>query len=159
MKTNPSSSNAKQPSTVNNKLLLLTGGSSMDESDGPEQSARSDKSKRELTKRLQRELFEKEKKDLTINQLQQELHTLYKKHAEAENVIDELKIGAKVTLDIATPAGQVPQPNNVPGPQHAQFISMSTPAVGQQAVIQRPGSARKLGGSQASLGNQYLIFV
>ena len=66
------------------------------ESGGEELSQGSTASKRELKSRYIEEVNSRKQNEETLQQLQQEYSTLLKKYAEAENVIDDLRLGAKV---------------------------------------------------------------
>ena len=64
----------------------------------------SDPLQRELKTRYIEEVASRKQNEETMNQLQQEYQNLLKKYAEAENVIDDLRLGAKVSGRRVVPA-------------------------------------------------------
>ena len=68
----------------------------MSDSAGEDLSQGSTVSKRELKTRYIEEVHSRKQNEETLDQLQKEYQNLLKKYAEAENVIDDLRLGAKV---------------------------------------------------------------
>lgn len=110
-------------------------------SGGEELSQGSTTSKHELKSRYVAEITHRKRHEDTINQLSIEYSNLLKKYAEAENTIDELRLGAKVKLYGDSP---------IPG-QASSGVSM--------ASAQKPGvsgqNATVIGsGAQSATGSQ-----
>ena len=68
------------------------------DSAGEDLSQGSTASKRELKTRYIEEVHSRKQNEETLDQLQKEYQNLLKKYAEAENVIDDLRLGAKVSF-------------------------------------------------------------
>ena len=79
----------------------------------------------QLKSKLNEEEHQRQMHEETLNQLQVEYNSLLRKYAEAENTIDELRLGAKVTLytEGAPVPGQA-QPGTVTPAQHVQSFNM-----------------------------------
>lgn len=60
----------------------------------------------------------------TLTQLQKEYNSLLRKYAEAENTIDELRLGAKVSLYSDSPTPQQGQLGSLATAHHAQTLSI-----------------------------------
>nr|XP_039264857.1 uncharacterized protein LOC120340620 isoform X1 [Styela clava] len=78
---------------------------SFPESSDGDLSVRSDVSRTELRQRLRREHKDKKKEKEVSTQLQTDYDELLTRYAEAENVIDQLRIGAKIDLFASIPTG------------------------------------------------------
>ena len=66
----------------------------------------------------------------TLTQLQIEYNALLRRHAEAENTIDELRLGAKVSLYSDSPTPQQGQMGSLAAPHHAQTLSIGRMGAG-----------------------------
>ena len=79
----------------------------------------------DLKKRFLREKEDRKEKEQTLEQLQMEYNNLLKKHATAENLIDELRLGAKVNLYSDKPTPGQASGGTVPPAQHAQAFTIA----------------------------------
>ena len=70
----------------------------------------------------------------TLTQLQIEYNALLRRHAEAENTIDELRLGAKVNLYSDSPTPQQGQMGSLAAPHHAQTLSIARMGAGSLTV-------------------------
>ena len=70
----------------------------------------------------------------TLTQLQKEYNSLLRKYAEAENTIDELRLGAKVSLYSDSPTPQQGQLGSLATAHHAQTLSMGRIGAGSLTV-------------------------
>ena len=70
----------------------------------------------------------------TLTQLQKEYNALLRKYAEAENTIDELRLGAKVNLYSDSPTPQQGQLGSMGGAHHAQTLSIGRMGSGSLTV-------------------------
>ena len=137
----------KGPSSVSPEPKL----SQEEYSGGEDLSQGSVASKSELKQRYVHEVKTRKHNEETVKQLSIEYSNLLKKYAEAENTIDELRLGAKVTLYSNSPtpsnaqAGSthvVHHPATFPVPaagQVAQEGSQGMPAKAELGVIQYAG--------------------
>ena len=84
----------------------------------------SDPTKSDLKVRYLSEMQEKKMNQETLDTLQREYNDLLKKHAEAENTIDELRLGAHVTLYGDSPAPAPALSGTLPPAQLAQTFTL-----------------------------------
>ena len=95
-----------------------------------------DKSEGELTTQLKQESSKRQQATELVQQLQKEYDSLLSKYALAELTIDQMRLGARITLHADSPTPATAQPGGVPsGPvgQKAQMMQLPTPAA-QRAV-------------------------
>ena len=79
--------------------------------------------------------------------LQVAYHTLLKKHAEAENTIDVLRMGARVNLYADSPAPGTASAGQMPTAQHGTLINTVTRGQGARGTL-----LGELGGQGVILG-------
>lgn len=90
----------------------------------------------ELKQKFMAEQQKRQINEETLDTLQTEYHTLLKKYAEAENTIDELRLGAKVTLYSDSPAPAPPaQHGTMPPAQHGTVVAVSQRGTAGQTAV------------------------
>ena len=122
--------------------------SSCDETYESEDLSQSSVVTADLKKRFLQEKEDRKEKEMTLEQLQKEYNDLLKKHATAENLIDELRLGAKVTLYSNAPNAGQAQMGTLPPAQHGQVINIPQPgtaALGNVAIQQGAGGEPQQG--------------
>ena len=89
----------------------------------------------------------------TLTQLQIEYNALLRRHAEAENTIDELRLGAKVNLYSDSPTPQQGQMGSLAAPHHAQTLSIARMGAGSLVV---PSGSH---GYISSAVSEYILYL
>ena len=90
----------------------------------------------------------------TLTQLQIEYNALLRRHAEAENTIDELRLGAKVNLYSDSPTPQQGQMGSLAAPHHAQTLSIARMGAGSLTVA--PSGSH---GYISSAVSEYVLYL
>jgi len=112
--------------------------SSCDETYESEDLSQSSVVTADLKKRFLQEKEDRKEKELTLEQLQKEYNNLLKKHATAENLIDELRLGAKVTLYSDGPEAGQAQMGSMPPAQHGQVFNIPQPGLATVGTVGVP---------------------
>ncbi|KAK3087416.1 hypothetical protein FSP39_005595 [Pinctada imbricata] len=94
------------------------------EGDHSEISTTSEKSRTELSSKLYQEFHKRKQATELVQQLQQDYDKLLSKYAQAELTIDQLRLGATVTLHAASPTPSQALAGALPGGQQPQMIQM-----------------------------------
>lgn len=102
-------------------------------------STASDKSKGELTSKLKQEFHKRKQATELVQQLQVDYDKLLSKYALAELTIDQLRLGAKITLHSESPTPSQATSGSLPGMQHLQVLQLGQAA--NRAVILSPYQA------------------
>lgn len=87
-------------------------------------SASSDKSRTELSSKLHQEFNKRKQATELVQQLQLDYDKLLSKYAQAELTIDQLRLGANVTLHTNSPTPLQASQGALPSPQQPQTIQM-----------------------------------
>lgn len=87
-------------------------------------SASSDKSRTELSSKLHQEFNKRKQATELVQQLQMDYDKLLSKYAQAELTIDQLRLGANVTLHTNSPTPLQASQGLLPSPQQPQTIQM-----------------------------------
>jgi len=122
------------------------GSSSLDDS---EDGADSASARERLKARFLTELRERRRHELTARQLQQNYDDLLRSHAEKELTIEQLRLGARVSLMVDPPVPEHAVTGAVPGPQRAVVFSVPKAGVATITAMSTatPQSAVLLTGS------------
>ena len=104
------------------------GSSSLDDSDGSSARER-------LKTRFLAELYQRRRHEQTARQLQRNYDDLLRSHAEKELAIEQLRLGARVSLTLESPAPGHAVSGAVPGPQRAVLFSVPKAGVATVAAM------------------------
>lgn len=87
-------------------------------------SASSDKAKVELSSKLKQEFHKRKQATELVQQLQMDYDKLLSKYALAELTIDQLRLGAKITLHSDSPTPSQATSGSLPGAQQQQILQL-----------------------------------
>lgn len=121
------SSNRSKPmkpkySSMSMSLVNIDIGEGEEQSEGI--SASSDKSRTELSSKLHQEFNKRKQATELVQQLQMDYDKLLSKYAQAELTIDQLRLGANVTLHTNSPTPLQAGQGSLPLPQQPQTVQM-----------------------------------
>ncbi|XP_046550948.1 microtubule organization protein AKNA-like [Haliotis rubra] len=100
-----------------------------------------DRSQGELTVKLKQEHLKRKQATELVQQLQKDYDSLLSKYAMAELTIDQMRLGAKITLHSDSPTPNQIQTGTLTAAQHPQVIQMGSAAHGVLSNSPAPGVA------------------
>ncbi|XP_061164853.1 uncharacterized protein LOC133173820 isoform X2 [Saccostrea echinata] len=143
-------------SSMSMSLVNIDIGEGEDHSEGI--SASSDKSRTELSSKLHQEFNKRKQATELVQQLQLDYDKLLSKYAQAELTIDQLRLGANVTLHTNSPTPIPTIQGVLPSPQQPQSIQMGQMGRGVKSPSPFQGSlgvASPISLTESSAANVY----